>query len=102
MSSNKKGVIETNIITKPDNQDKLESEETRESEDEKGNSKKDFQKTLPVKKREMTVISDTPEKNQKQWLGRQKEYIKNAKILPGVIRHGSCPNRTLAYYYDYE
>ena len=89
------------MITKPDNnQDKFESEETRESEDKKG--KKEFQKNLPVKKRPMTVISDMPEKDQKQWLGRQKEYIKKAKILPGVIRHGSCPNRTLAYYYNYE
>ena len=103
MSSNKKGVIKTNIIAKSENnQDVLESEETRESEDEKEENKKNSQKNLPAKKRPMTVISDTPEKDQKQWQGRQKEYIKKAKILPGVIRHGSCPNRTLAYYYNYE
>ena len=50
------------------------------------------------------------------WIEKQKDYIKattegdkkllkpepkKAKILPGVIRHTSCPNNTLAYYYNY-
>ena len=30
-----------------------------------------------------------------------KPEPKKAKILPGVIRHTSCPNNTLAYYYNY-
>ena len=30
-----------------------------------------------------------------------KPEPKKAKILPGVIRHTSCPDNTLAYYYNY-
>ena len=29
------------------------------------------------------------------------EDSKTVSILPGVIRHTSCPNSSLAYYYDY-
>jgi hypothetical protein len=29
------------------------------------------------------------------------EETKTMSILPGVIRHTSCPNSSLAYYYDY-
>ena len=29
------------------------------------------------------------------------EETKTVSILPGVIRHTSCPNSSLAYYYDY-
>ena len=31
----------------------------------------------------------------------QKPEAKKARILPGVIRHTSCPDRSLAYYYNY-
>ena len=95
MSSGTKGVIP------PNNEDRSESEESRETGDDKEKSSKDtFQKHLPVKKRDLAMMNDTGQKS--QWPGRQKEYIKEAKILPGVIGHGSCPNRTLAYYYYYE
>ena len=30
-----------------------------------------------------------------------KPEPKQAKIIPGVIRHTSCPDNTLAYYYNY-
>ena len=29
------------------------------------------------------------------------EETKTVSFLPGVIRHTSCPNSALAYYYDY-
>ena len=31
----------------------------------------------------------------------QKPEARLARILPGVIRHTSCPDRSLAYYYNY-
>ena len=31
----------------------------------------------------------------------EKPEARRVKILPGVIRHTSCPDRYLAYYYNY-
>ena len=37
----------------------------------------------------------------KMELDLQKPEAKQAKIIPGVIRHTSCPDTYLAYYYNY-
>ena len=77
---------------------------------------------LPLKKRFGFSLDDskpnitTLSENSNPWIEKQKDYMKTgtegdkkllkpepkkAKILPGVIRHTSCPNNTLAYYYNY-
>ena len=53
--------------------------------------------TLPLKKRFSTI---TPEVAKASEIAEMSEP-RNRRILPGVIRHGSCPHHTLAYYYDY-
>ena len=77
-----------------------------------------FQKQLPMKKRHFGIPdkNDSLEEHQNHWAEKHQKFIKNpetegnnllkrdpkkAKILPGVIRHTSCPHSTLAYYYDY-
>ena len=42
-------------------------------------------------------ISNPPEVEQ----NLQRTEPRKAKILPGVIRHTSCPDRSLAFYYNY-
>ena len=55
-----------------------------------------------------------PEEHRNHWVDMQEKYArgeghtkllkpeaKKARILPGVIRHTSCPDNTLAYYYNY-
>ena len=75
------------------------------------------QRKLPLKKRFGATFENLyfnfgkePEKHNNPWIQNRTEKIenilqktesRNANILPGVIRHTSCPNRSLAYYYDY-
>ena len=81
------------------------------------------QNMLPLKKRfgisldySNLNLRTTPHEHTKLRIQMQQDYIKSttdkdkkllkpkpkkAKILPGVIRHTSCPNNTLAYYYNY-
>ena len=67
------------------------------------------QNKLPLKKRfgiirENLTERETKEENRKAPEDPDKlktGETKQANIIPGVIRHGSCPNNTLAYYYNY-
>jgi hypothetical protein len=81
------------------------------------------QNMLPLKKRFGIYLGDSslnlatrPYDQDNPWIEMQKDNNKDiteedkkllkpepkkAKILPGVIRHTSCPNNTLAYYYNY-
>ena len=81
------------------------------------------QNMLPLKKRvgisldySNQNLRTTPNENTNPWIQMQqdnnkataeedkkllKPEPKKAKILAGVIRHTSCPNNTLAYYYNY-
>ena len=76
---------------------------------------------LPLKKRfggklENFHFTNAIEEYTNPWVQMQHKYLNNsnedfnilkkpepkkAKILPGVIRHTSCPDNTLAYYYNY-
>ena len=80
------------------------------------------QNKLPPKKRFGTAlenlsftISKEAETQNNPWIQKQQKITNRAKmennlekpearkvkILPGVIRHTSCPDRYLAYYYNY-
>ena len=81
------------------------------------------QNMLPFKKRSGGSLDNSnpnltkaPEENTNPWIKMQqkemdarteeaKKVVKpephKSKILPGVIRHTSCPNNALDYYYNY-
>ena len=54
--------------------------------------------SLPLKKR---FSAAAPVDNFEEQNRTQIAEPRARRILPGVIRHGSRPNDTLAYYYDY-
>ena len=80
------------------------------------------QNNLPLKKRFGATLEDNsanytkePETYSKTWTQKkqnmkrsEKEHNakkpeeRKARILPGVIRHTSCPDSYLAYYYKYD
>ena len=66
---------------------------------------------MPLKKRFGTVLSKTAiltyrmnRMKKKEDINLNSENPKNAEVLivPGVIRHTSCPDNHLAYYFNYE
>ena len=64
------------------------------------------QNNLPPKKRfeNQHVPSYTEDEASSQQIQNQESKTEESKavsILPGVIRHTSCPNNSLAYYYNY-
>ena len=64
------------------------------------------QNNLPPKKRfenQNFNSSDGGEVSSQQILNQESkpEESKTVLILPGVIRHTSCPDNTLAYHYNY-
>jgi hypothetical protein len=64
------------------------------------------QNNLPHKKRfeNQNIPSYKEDKASSQQIQNQESKTEESKavsILPGVIRHTSCPNNSLAYYYDY-
>ena len=82
-----------------------------------------FQSQLPPKNRCGTTLENScfamskePETYKNPWIQKHKkvtnmaEMEKNIRkpeprkvsVLPGVIRHTSCPHRPLAYYYSYK
>ena len=86
------------------------------------NDKVKDQSQLPLKKRfgaklenSCFTISAEPETHNNPWIQKQQKITNKTKlennlekpeaikvrILPGVIRHTSCPDRYLAYYYNY-
>ena len=105
-------------------EDPFSSDDSDNSLEEKtfGDSHKN-QNMLPLKKRfgisldySNLNLRTTPNEHTNPWIQMQQDYIKattdedkkllkpepkKTKILPGVIRHTSCPNNTLAYYYNY-
>ena len=74
----------------------------------------DGSKTLPLKKRSWKGVHGVSEENIKQnnfhsmhsdifFHNKERKFSSsnNVNVLPGVIRHTSCPDNTLAYYYNY-
>ena len=74
------------------------------------------QSQLPLKKRFGTSIENScfpiyqeQERIKNPWIQKQQNMENNLQkpearrvsISPGVIRHTSCPDRSLAYYYNY-
>ena len=88
------------------------------SKSEGGNWAVANQSKIPPKKRFGATIENSmnnPETDKNQWNEKQQMINKTAEmdhnfpreeartvtILPGVIRHTSCPKMSLAYYYNY-
>ena len=64
---------------------------------------------LPLKKRFCgTFVEELGNKkkyedtNNKSRVEKEPKEERNAKILPGVIRHTSCPDSYLAFYFKYD
>ena len=124
MTTNREGVIVSNFsflnekklsVEKLSNQ--FSSNESLSSEqslkEHSPSSKWSSQSSLPLKKRHGGMFEDS---KVDPWIQKQqnieskrsktdtnilKSEDKKAAILPGVIRHTSCPENTLAYYYNY-
>ena len=64
------------------------------------------QNNLPLKKRFCGLFvedlcSSGKDENNKSMVKKEHKEERNAKIFPGVIRHTSCPDTYLAFYYKY-
>ena len=54
--------------------------------------------SLPLKKRFTFFIQNLDKKKMSKKSTTTDEKVR--RIIPGVIRHGSCPQNALAYYYS--
>ena len=70
-----------------------------------------YKNNLPLKKRFSAVLSEKAILNNNLQRLKKKEDLplnseepknKDVIIIPGVIRHTSCPDTYLAYYFNYE
>ena len=59
------------------------------------------QNNLPPKKRSENQNYPSYKEGEASSQTKKTEETKTVSFLPGVIRHTSCPNSALAYYYDY-
>ena len=66
------------------------------------------QNNLPLKKRfcglfveDLCSSGKEEDENNKSMVKKEHKEERNAKIFPGVIRHTSCPDTYLAFYYKY-
>jgi hypothetical protein len=88
----------------------LDNNGTNQAFHQMGNDK-DYQsdpRKLPLKKRFGATfengglnVKKEAETHQSSIIPKQEEPLQTVHILPGVIRHTSCPDSSLAFYYKY-